>query len=75
MNFEQLKEDLIESAPRGSSKLEQILKYVDEVEYNSKFIASEIYKPQVEIHAYLSAYLDPEEDEWVIPLLKQLKPE
>lgn len=58
MDFDQLRGDLYELIPNNFDRTQDILKYIQEVEYNSQHIAKEIYDPKKEIRDFIITIAD-----------------
>lgn len=59
MDYDQLRGDLYELIPNNWEHTQKLLRYIDEVEHNSKHIPSEIYNPKEEIKSFLTTIEDP----------------
>lgn len=72
MDFDQLRGDLYELIPENFERTQDILRYITEVEHNTKHIAKEIYDPKREIHDFLITIAD-RNSAWVQRALQLLK--
>jgi hypothetical protein len=73
MDFEGFYQAVQELMPGDFREHAKVLNYLEEVEYNTQYLAPEIYKPKDEIKSFLQTVTDADEDQWVKTVLDRLE--